>query len=393
MRWASALSQRVQAEDALVEVLAALEEQLTTAPTVLLLFATVHHLPAMHHLARMVRDRYPMAHLLGGIGPGVIGAQREVERREALSLTAAVLPNVNVEPLRFAPHDRPDGPWLASVEASSRQGTLLVLAEPSSVDVSIPLAALARRCPSATQLGGLSARSEVSGTSVLLLDDGVFADGLVGLWLTGDLRVDPVVAQAARPVGEPMIVTRVQDRIVQELNVGRPTDALQRLYRDLSPRDQQLCNTALLLGVERPEHRGREHQSGDFLLGDVLGMDPRGGAMAVGRDIERYQVVQFHLCDPEVAERQLRAQLLTLPESQRLQVRGGVVFSGVGRGERLYGEPDRDIQLLTRHVGPVPLGGLVCNGEIGPVEAGSHVHHYATVMALMRAGSDDEVAA
>ena len=46
-------------------------------------------------------------------------------------------------------------------------------------------------------------------------------EGLIGVCLTGNLRVETVVSQGCRPIGETFIVTRAQRNIIYEL-AGRP---------------------------------------------------------------------------------------------------------------------------------------------------------------------------
>jgi small ligand-binding sensory domain FIST len=60
------------------------------------------------------------------------------------------------------------------------------------------------------------------------------------------------------------------------------------------------------------------------------------------------------------------------------------MFSCLGRGEGLYGEPDHDTSVFHRIVGPVPLGGFFCSGEIGPVHGRTHVHGYTSSFGLFR---------
>ena len=67
-----------------------------------------------------------------------------------------------------------------------------------------------------------------------------------------------------------------------------------------------------------------------------------------------------------------------------LSMAGALMFSCLGRGQYLYGQPDHDSTIFRRHVGPVPLGGFFCNGEIGPVGGGTFVHGYTSAFALFR---------
>jgi small ligand-binding sensory domain FIST len=54
----------------------------------------------------------------------------------------------------------------------------------------------------------------------------------------------------------------------------------------------------------------------------------------------------------------------------------------MGRGERLFGEPDHDSQAFKAAFGTGALGGFFCSGEIGPVGAGTYLHGFTSCFAL-----------
>jgi small ligand-binding sensory domain FIST len=64
---------------------------------------------------------------------------------------------------------------------------------------------------------------------------------------------------------------------------------------------------------------------------------------------------------------------------------GALLFSCLGRGEHLYGRPDHDTRLLRDHLGPIPVGGFFCNGEIGPVHGTTFLHGYTSAFGLFSA--------
>ena len=58
------------------------------------------------------------------------------------------------------------------------------------------------------------------------------------------------------------------------------------------------------------------------------------------------------------------------------------MFSCMGRGRDLYGEPDVDSHLFQRRFGATPFGGFFCNGEIGPVNGSTYLHGYTSCFGL-----------
>jgi small ligand-binding sensory domain FIST len=61
---------------------------------------------------------------------------------------------------------------------------------------------------------------------------------------------------------------------------------------------------------------------------------------------------------------------------------GALLFSGLGRGERLFGRVDHDTDLFQSVVGSMPVTGFFCNGEIGPVGGSTFLHGYTSSFAL-----------
>jgi small ligand-binding sensory domain FIST len=95
--------------------------------------------------------------------------------------------------------------------------------------------------------------------------------------------------------------------------------------------------------------------------------------------------VQFVLRDARTAEEDLQ-RLLDRHRRSPNAVRpaGALLFSCVGRGAGLFGCADHDTGLFEERLGPAPLGGFFCNGEIGPVAGTTFLHGYTSAFALFR---------
>ena len=61
-----------------------------------------------------------------------------------------------------------------------------------------------------------------------------------------------------------------------------------------------------------------------------------------------------------------------------------LLFACNGRGVGLFGAPDHDARTVRELLGPLPLAGLFCNGEIGPVGGATFLHGYTSAFALFR---------
>lgn len=386
VRWASALSEASNLEAAVDEATLHLVSELGSAePQLIVAFISPHHEAAYDALPALVRARFPQALLYGCSAAGVIGNGHEVEHRPGLSLTAAILPGVTLTTLHAEAPDPDTHPeaWRARLGPDPADDPcFLVLDDPFTCDTEVLLQHLDRAYPLAPKAGGLASAAQEPGHNALFLGDQVHRSGAAILALTGALKMDTAVAQGCRPVGEPMIVTSLSGNVIRQFDRGTPLEAIRAVHDTLQGRDRELFQHSLFLGIQMRDKK--VYEAGDFLIRNIIGIDPKSGAMAIAARIAPYAVVQFHLRDAQTSNEDLRAVLdrhhLEMPTAPS----GALLFSCVGRGEHLYGKPDNDTGVLGKEIGAVPLGGFFCHGEIGPVGDRTFLHGYTSSFALFR---------
>ncbi len=395
MKWASALSENTSLEPAITECAAALREQLgDIAPDLAVVFVSFHHREAYDALPGLVREQLgtPAAAplVLGCSGGGIIGNGLEVEQRPALSITAASLPGVTVDAFHLEGDQLPDldaGPqaWesLLAVNAADAP-QFVILADPFSFPVQNLLLGLDFAYAPATKIGGLASGGQQQEGNALFLGDRVHRSGAVGVALHGNITVDTVVAQGCRPIGKPMRITQSRRNLLEGLDGESPLNVLRGLFPTLSQRDQGLMRNSLFLGVVMDEFIDAPQQ-GDFLIRNVMGMDDRSGALAIGEMLKEGQLVQFHLRDAETSAQDLTAVLERYAgDNRENRIHGALLFSCLGRGQYLYGRPNHDTGIFRDKLGAVPLGGFFCNGEIGPVSGVTFLHGYTSSFGIFR---------
>jgi small ligand-binding sensory domain FIST len=389
MRWASTLSRDGDVSAAFADAAKHLDEQLGgSSPDLLLVFASPDHAAGWERIGALAAKRFPRAVVAGCTASGVIGGAHEAEEGSALSLTAAALPRVEVSGFRVEPAARRGGPgaaqgWRELVgRTPEERPNLLVLPDPFSVDVADLVEELDGAYPGAPKFGGLASGGRRPGENRILLGDEVFRDGGAGVALSGDVAVDTLIAQGCRPIGDPMIVTRCQGGLLQQLDGRPPVEVLTELYRTSGERDRELMQHSLFLGLElRPDAVVSE--PGELLVRNILGADEESGAIAVGAELEPMSVARFVVRDAHSAEEELR-RMLARRRRDGVRPAGALLFSCVGRGAGLFGCPDHDTSLFEEQLGPAPLGGFFCNGEIGPVGGTTFLHGYTSAFALFR---------
>jgi small ligand-binding sensory domain FIST len=391
MKWASSVGASARLSDCIAQAAAAVRLRLKAATADLaLVFASHHFRDAFDHLPALVQEHLPSRVLVGCSAAGVIGGGEEVEHEPAVSLTAALLPGVQVRSLYSDTLDLPDPDappavwraWLGLRQVPDAQ--FIVLADPFTAALEPFLTGLDYAYPDAAKIGGLASGGRQKGDHALFQDDRVHRHGLLAVALSGNLEVETIVAQGCRPIGKPLVVTRCEHNLLLEVDRLAPLKYLAGLVEEMGDHDRQLMRTSLFLGVEMDPLR-EGPAPGDFLIRNLVGIDYGRGILAAGTPLQEGQVVQFHLRDKVASAGDLDGRLERARERARARPpAGALLFSCLGRGRHLYGEVNHDSRRFAEELGAVPLGGFFCNGEIGPVAQSTHLHGYTSSFGLFR---------
>ncbi|MEW6278579.1 MAG: FIST N-terminal domain-containing protein [Candidatus Eremiobacterota bacterium] len=389
MRWRSCLSRSASLAQAIEECAKQLQDP-AGPPDIAFVFVSSSHRGRFSELPALIVSTLDARHVLGCSGGGVVGQGREIEHAPAVSVTAAWLPGVEVRTFGLQENDIPDmdAPperWHAWLRVGPRRDTqFIVLADPFSFPVEEAVIGLDYAYPGCPKVGGLASDAPFPGGNALLCDNYLLRSGLVGVALSGNLRMEAVVAQGCRPVGQPMVITGAERNHVTQLNRREPLEVLRSLVQGMTPQDRDLAGHSLFLGIQMDPFK-QECERGDFLIRNLIGIDHRKGNLVVAAAPRVGQTVQFHLRDARTSAEDLELLLkrhrLGHPEGPPA---GALLFSCLGRGDYLYGEPDHDSRMLQTVMGDVPLGGFFCNGEIGPVGGTTYLHGYTSCFALFR---------
>lgn len=413
MKWVCALSTRPSLEAAVIEVVEQAQTLLETPADLGFVFISSAFASEFSRLLPLLRDKLPDIPLIGCSGGGIVGVSqrgkvREIEGEPALSLTLAALPGVKIKTFHLTAEELPDldsspDAWVELIGVPiADQPHFVVLADPFSAKVNDLLQGLDYAYAGASKVGGLASSDRMGGTTALFCNDRSYREGSVGVALSGNLVMDTIVAQGCRPIGQPYWVTEGERNIVLGLQERdsleessassrkvatqrTPLEILREVIDTLSEDDRDLAQHSLFVGVAQNEFKQGLEQ-GDFLIRNLLGVDPRVGAIAIGDRIRPGQRIQFHLRDAQTSAEDLevllqRYQTETDAKSSAI---GALMFSCMGRGEGLYGEPNFDTRMVAQYLDRVPVSGFFGSGEIGPVGNTTFLHGYTSVFGIVK---------
>lgn len=398
MQWTNALSTRSSLEAAINDVIEQAVASLTAPADLGLVFISSAFMSEYTRLLPLLAEKLSVPILIGCSAGGVIGRKQtgkteEIEAEPALSLTLAHLPGVKIRPFHILAEELPDSDsspnaWIDLVGVPPLPvPQFILLSSPFGSATNDLLQGLDFAYPGSVVVGGQASSGFMNGPVGLFCNDKLCREGTVGIALTGNIVLDTIVSQGCRPIGQPLQVTKAERNIILELDEKVPLMVLRNLISSLSEEDRTLAQHSLFVGLAMDEFRMNLH-SGDFLIRNILGVDPKAGAIAISDRIRAGQRLQFHLREAAASAQDLEILLQEYQNenentSQPSPV-GALMFTCLGRGIGLYGQPNFDSQLFSRYLHDIPLGGCFCGGEIGPVSGRTFLHGYTSVFAICR---------
>ncbi|MSQ23103.1 MAG: hypothetical protein EXR58_00905 [Chloroflexi bacterium] len=362
------------------------EDGTAPAPDLALFFAS----PLYEDLPAIVAQAYQRSAasiMVGCSGQGVVGIEKEVEGRPGLSLLSLALPGTEFFPKRVETKDianleSPESwrQWLGAPQ--ERINAWIVLADPFTFDSERFINGLAAAYPDRPIVGGLASGSPNERHTSVFLNGQVHESGAVVVGIGGAFTVRSVVAQGAMPIGHPWTITSVEREVITSIGNRPATTVLQETIDGLAEDVRERATRNLLVGLALDEYKDELHQ-GDFLIRNLMGIDPRSGAIAINAIPSVGQTMQFQIRDAEAADEDLRRQLAEVREELAgVETTGALLCTCNGRGTGLFGTADHDAHAVAEALGQLPLSGFFCNGEIGPVGGRPFLHGFTASLAL-----------
>ncbi len=309
---------------------------------------------------------------VGASGIGVCACGREAFDRPALSILVLDLPadafccTPCLDRDEIAGFADQIGGWL-----KAKQPMLgLVHGRADLLDIQQALADFT----AATQshlIGGIAS----GGRHSAVISEVVSEQGFGGVLFAADQPVVTGLTQGCMPVGEPHQVTEHEDNIIAMLD-GRP--AFEVFSEDM----RVLAETIGLTRRDGDVHAGVLRPGAardDYLVRNLMGIDPDRGMMAIGDFLDAEDRIQFVWRSAETVKTDLNRMLDDIVRRlDGVAPRGGVYISCLARGPNAFGRPHVEMQMIKAALGDVPIAGFFANGEI----SGGRLYSYTGVLTL-----------
>lgn len=356
-------------------------------PDLALVFASHDHADEVETLVSEVWEQVEARTLIGCLADGIIGPDREIERAPAVALWAAKMPGVKTLPFLLDQQDmeriEDQADWLdrLGLKADDKP-SFIILPEPFSIDAEGCIDKLDSLFTGCTIVGGMASGGTAPRQNRLFFDDQVLRQGMVGVSLCGPVSVQPVVSQGCRPIGEPFVITKAEQYVIQELR-GRPAmDVLREVFAHADPSERTLMQQGIHVGRVVDE-RLRTFGRGDFLIRNLMGVVGEEG-LAINALVRPGQTIQFHVRDSKAASEDMRALLAGKIAEVPQPPAGALLFTCNGRGTGMFGKPHHDVGVVNSLAKECPVAGFFAQGEIGPIGHKTFIHGFTSSLALFR---------
>lgn len=303
-----------------------------------------------------LRIKTGVPHWVGSLGSGICstGIESYDEPAAAVLVTDLdparfrLIPNVTRDPADFLADT-------AAWRARSLATVAVVHADPGNNRTPALIEALADGLDGGWLVGGLTSAEG----RLLQVSDTPVSGGLSGVLLAGDVAVATGLSQGCSLLGRRHTIGSGRRNVVATLD-GRPAlDVLREELGGVS--DAELARMGGTVFAALPVSGS---DTGDYLVRNLVGIDPDQGLVAIGDQIETGQTLQFARRDRDSAREDLVRMLRDLRQRLPGPAKGALYHTCLGRGRHLFGPDSAELRLIEQELGPVPLAGFYANGEI-----------------------------
>jgi small ligand-binding sensory domain FIST len=314
------------------------------------------------------RGRTGIPHWVGTVGIGVCATGREYLDEAAIAAMAG-----DFEPDSFRVFSgvasAADVDNVALKCGGAAPNFAIVHADPQIRQIGDLVSRLAGKVESGFLVGGLTSSRRQN----LQVADGVVEGGLSGVSFADNVTVATRLTQGCSPLGPKHVVTSSQHNVIISLDGRAALDVFKEDIGETLARDLNRIGGHVFAGLPIAGS-----DTGDYLVRNLVGIDPANRLIAIGELLQPGASVMFCRRDTKTANEDMTRMLESIRKGMFSRPRGGIYYSCVGRGASLFGPESEELKMIRDALGEFPLVGFFCNGEISH----NRLYGYTGVLTL-----------
>ncbi len=336
------------------------------------LYVTEPLAPKLGELLEHLRSRTGAHDWVGTVGAGICCTGREIYDEPAAAIMLAHLPDDTTRLI-------PPGVVAMNKMLDQNRGWIdergarfaIVHGDPRSAQLPQLIDSLSEMLDPGFLVGGLTSAGDEDNNIQIAGD--LCENALSGVLLASEIPVVTGLTQGVSPLGSKHTVTECRNNILVTLDDRPALDVFREDIGDVLSRDMSRVAGYIFAGLPV-----RGSDTGDYLVRNLVGIDPEQKLVAIGDLVEPGDPIMFCRRDGDSAHEDMQRMLNDLGRRAGGVPKAGVYYTCLGRGRYQFGENSVELKMIRERLGDFPLVGFFCNGEISH----NRLYGYTGVLTL-----------
>jgi small ligand-binding sensory domain FIST len=336
------------------------------------LYVTDALAPYLNNLFEALRTQTGISDWIGTVGAGICYTGLEIYDEPAAAIMLTTLPEDSYRLL-------PAGMEAVSSMLTENKNWIaehavhfgIVHGDPRNTHIAQIIESVSTELDPGFLVGGLTSASDSHYQQQIAGQ--IYEDGLSGVLLSAQIPVISGLTQGCTPLENRHTITRAEGNILAEID-GRPAlDVFKEDIGEVLAKDLKRVSGYIFAGLPVPGS-----DTGDYLVRNLIGIDPGEKLLAIGDNLEDDVPIMFCRRDGDTARDDMLRMLTDLKKRAKGDIKGGVYYTCVGRGRNQFGDDSQELKMIHEQLGDFPLVGFFANGEISH----NRLYGYTGVLTL-----------
>ncbi|MEM7007505.1 MAG: FIST N-terminal domain-containing protein [Thermodesulfobacteriota bacterium] len=353
-----------------------------------MVFCTFPHRANYQEMLRVVCDITKTDNVSGCSAIGVLSNETEIEAKPGIVVLVVSSSSIKSNP--FVIYQLGSGGTKAGEEigellksTNGKNSLLTLLPDPFHIHPELLFKGIESKMGEIDIVGASASEDPRINDTFEFYKDTVASGAVSGMLLEGDFSYKVDITQGCQLIGPPCVITGSNKNIISELD-GEPAFEVlkKRIPNGILQEPMDLLRLVFVAFPPDPDQA--DIQGSEYLVRNLIGVDPKSGYVAVPQNVKDGQVVGFTLRNPEMAREDLKQMLdrITLNHNSESPYRFGLYFNCCARGSSLYGHHGIDTAYISSALGNIPIIGFFGNSEFAPIQSQNHLFTYTGVLVL-----------
>jgi len=316
-------------------------------------------------MLRSLKSRTGISHWVGSVGQAILCTGHEYYDQPAVAIMLAEFPDDSFSIFNHAE----DTHHLQDIDPMGGLRFALVHGDPRNGQLPDLIDTLPEQLGNGYLSGGLTSADN----HYYQIADNIVEGSLSGVVFTDQVQVVTGLSQGCSPIGPVHTLTESDHHMAISIDDRPALDVFKEDIGEVLARDIDRAAGYIFAGFPV-----KGSDTGDYLVRNVIGIDPENGFLAIGDHMHSDAPIMFCRRDGKSAIADMQRMLHSLKDRLPGPPRGGIYISCLGRGRYLFGEDSEEIKMIRDVLGDIPLVGFYASGEI----AGHRLYGYTGVLTL-----------